>query len=96
MLLYESHIRRAFDRKEINARQYTILSQLLDKGPTDLEAVRHSPWYRSLYVKLNDKTRIRDMNALREMELLFLDDKNRLWPGPMRPAHIKPVGKRSA
>ena len=96
VLLFESHIRRAFDRKEINARQYTILSQLLDKGPTDLEAVRHSPWYRSLYVKLNDKTRIRDMNALREMELLFLDDKNRLWPGPMRPAHIKPVGKRSA
>ncbi len=35
VLLYESQIRRAFDRKEINARQYTILSQLLDKGPTD-------------------------------------------------------------
>jgi hypothetical protein len=96
VLLYESHIRRAFDRKEINARQYTILSQLLDKGPTDLEEMRHSPWYRSLYIKLNDKTRLRDMNVLREMELLFLDDKNRLWPGFARPKHIKTGGRKSA
>ncbi len=36
VLLYESQIRRAFDRKEINARPYTILSQLLDE-------MRHSP-----------------------------------------------------
>jgi hypothetical protein len=96
VLLYESHIRRAFDRKEINARQYTILSQLLDKGPTDLEEMRHSPWYQSLYVKLNDKTRFRDLNRLREMELLFLDDTSRLWPGTMRPANIRPVGRRGA
>jgi Fic family protein len=96
VLLYESQIRRAFDRKEINARQYTILSQLLDKGPTDLEEMRHSPWYQSLYLKLNDKTRLRDMNGLREMELLFLDDASRLWPGTMRPVSIKPVGRRGA
>jgi Fic family protein len=96
VLLYESHIRRAFDRKEINARQYTILSQLLDKGPTDLEEVRHSPWYRSLYVKLNDKTRSRDLNRLREMELLFLDDKNQLWPGFARPKNIKTGGKKGS
>ncbi len=96
VLLYESYIRRAFDRKEINARQYTILSQLLDKGPTDLEEVRRSPWYQSLYLKLNDKTRFRDLNRLREMELLFLDDKNRLSPGTIRPANLRPVGRRSA
>lgn len=96
VLLYESHIRRTFDRKEINARQYTILSQLLAKGPTDLEEMRHSPWYQSLYIKLNDKTRFRDLNRLREMELLFLDDANRLWPGMVRPANIKLVGRRGA
>jgi hypothetical protein len=45
VLLYESQILRAFGRKEINARQYTILSQLLDKGPTDIREVRHSLWY---------------------------------------------------
>ena len=43
VLLYESQSLRAFDRKEINARQYTILSQLLDKGPTDLDEMRQSP-----------------------------------------------------
>lgn len=96
VLLYESYIRRAFDRKEINARQYTILSQLLDKGPTDLEVMRHSPWYQSLYLKLNDKTRFRDLNRLREMELLFLDDKNQLWPGFARPKHIKGGGKKGS
>lgn len=96
VLLYESHIRRAFDRKEINARQYTILSHLLDKGPTDLEEMRHSPWYQSLYLKLNDKTRLRDMNALREMELLFLDEKNQLWPGFARPKNIKIGGKKGS
>ncbi|MBM3391924.1 MAG: Fic family protein [Betaproteobacteria bacterium] len=96
VLLYESQIRRALDRKEINARQYTILSQLLDKGPTDLEEMRHSPWYQSLYLKLNDKTRLRDMNALREMELLFLDEASRLWPGTMRAANIKPVGRKGS
>lgn len=96
VLLYESHIRRAFDRKEINARQYTILSHLLDKGPTDLEEMRHSPWYQSLYLKLNDKTRLRDMNALREMELLFLDEKNQLWPGFARLKNIKIGGKKGS
>jgi len=36
------------------------------------------------------------MNALREMELLFLDDASRLWPGTMRPANIKHVGKKGS
>ena len=96
ILLFESTIRRALDRKEISARQYTILSQLLDKGPTGLDEVRHSPWYQSLYIKLNDKTRQRDLNRLREMELLFLDEKNQLWPGFSRTKNIKPLGRKGA
>lgn len=96
ILLYESTIRRALARKEINLRQYTILSQLLEKRPTDLAEVQRSPWYRGLYLKLNDKTRHRDLRQLREMELLFLDDKNFLWPGFARPASIKPIGRKGA
>lgn len=96
VLLYESMMRRAYERKEINARQHAILSQLLDKGPVALDEVRRSPWYQSLYLKLNDKTRQRDLNRLRKMELLFLDNKNQLWPGLMRPENIKPAGKRGA
>jgi Fic family protein len=94
LLLYESRIRRALDEKEINPRQYTLVSHLLDKGPMLLEEVRHSPWYASLYLKRNDKTRQRDLRGLREMELVFLDADNRLWPGFIRPSNIKPLGKR--
>lgn len=93
MLLYESEIRRALDQKIINVRQYTILSQLLGKGPLPLEEIRHAPWYSSLYLKLNDKTRQRDLKRLREHELVFLDHDNRLWPGFIRPDTIKPLGK---
>jgi len=96
MLLYESNIRRALDDKQINVRQYTILSQVLDKGPLSLDEIRQTPWYASLYLKRNDKTRQRDMHRLREMELVFLDTENRLWPGFIRPKNVKPLGKKEA
>jgi Fic family protein len=55
MLLYESTIRRALDDKRINARQYTILSMLFDRGrPWPLAEMRQLPWYASLYLKLKD------------------------------------------
>lgn len=97
MLLYESNIRRALDDKQINVRQYTILSQILDKGlPLTLDALRRTPWYTSLYLKRNDKTRLRDMQRLREMELVYLDTDNRLWPGFIKPKDVKYPGKRDA
>ncbi len=95
MLLYESNIRRALDEKQINARQYTILSQLLDRGrPLSLDEIRQAPWYTSLYLKRNDKTRSRDLNRLREMALVFLDTDNALWPGFITPKNIKLPGRR--
>lgn len=94
-LLYESNIRRALDDKQINPRQYTILSQLLDRGrPLTLDEIRQAPWYTSLYLKRNDKTRQRDLRRLREMELVFLATDNTLWPGFIRPNNIKPLGKK--
>lgn len=97
MLLYESNIHHLLDNKQINTRQYTILSQILDKGqPLSLDEIRQAPWYTSLYLKRNDKTRRRDMNRLREMELVFLDTENRLWPGFIRPKNVKLIGKKEA
>lgn len=93
VLLYESRIRRALDDKEINPRQYTIVSQLLDKGPQPLEEIRKAPWYESLYIKRNLKTRQRDLRRLREMELVYLDTGNRLWPGFVNPGNVKALGK---
>ena len=97
MLLYESNIRRALDNRQINARQYTILAQLLDRGrPLLLDELRTAPWYTSLYLKRNDKTRQRDLRGLRETELAFLDTDNALWPGFIVPNNIKPLGKKES
>lgn len=97
MLLYESNIRRALDKRQINVRQYTILAQLLDRGRSlPLDELRHAPWYASLYLKRNDKTRQRDLRALRETELAFLDTDNALWPGFIVPANIKPLGRKES
>lgn len=97
MLLFESTIRRALDGKEINARQYTILSQLLDRGqPLLLDELRHAPWYASLYLKRNDKTRQRDLRRLRESGLAHLDTDNVLWPGFIMPRNLKPLTKKES
>ena len=95
MLLYEREIRSALDQKAINTRQYTILTQLLDRpSALPLDAMRQAPWYQALYLKLNDKTAQRDLRSLREQAWLHLDENNRLWPGFLRPARIKGVGRR--
>ena len=94
-LLYESQIRRALAEKQINPRQYTILAQLLEKDrPLPLEEICQSPWYQSLYLKRHDKTRQRDLQNLRELEWVYLDVNNCLWPGFIKPQQIKPLGKK--
>ena len=94
MLLFESNIRRALEQKHINARQYTIVSQLLSQGkPSLLEDIRRTPWYTSLYLKLNDKTRQRDLIRLRELALIHLDMEGRVWPGCFEPANIKVLSR---
>lgn len=94
VLLFKTRIKQLLDRKEINSRQYTVVSQLLDRGKhMTLEELRQAPWYVSLYLKLNDKTRQRDMRGLREMELLYLDSESRIWPGFVRLQHVKSVSK---
>jgi Fic family protein len=90
ILLFETYVRDLLDKKQINSRQYTVLSQLRS-GPVALDQVRHAPWYVSLYLRLNDKTRSRDLHRLREMELVYLDMDNRLSPGFIKPKNVKPL-----
>ncbi len=80
-LLFESRIRQLLDEKEINTRQYTILTQLLtQKPPVSLEQLRQSPWYQALYLKLGDKTQQRDLRQLRERGLVRLE-AGQIWLG---------------
>jgi hypothetical protein len=38
----------------------------------------------------------RDLNRLREMELVFLDTDNALWPGFITPKNIKPMSRKES
>lgn len=80
-LLFESRIRQLLDEKEINTRQYTILTQLLTlQPPISLDRLRQSPWYQALYLKLGDKTQQRDLRQLRERGLVRLE-AGQIWLG---------------
>jgi len=82
LLLFESRIRRLHDEKTLNTRQYTLLGQLLGAGrPVPLAELRRAPWYQSLYLQVTDKTRQRDLRRLRELALLIVDGRDRLWTG---------------
>lgn len=82
MLLFETTVKRMADNKEINARQYAIVSTALNAGaPLALDALRQAPWYRGLYLKLSEKTKQRDMADVEKKGLIHVDDKGRLWPG---------------
>lgn len=81
-LLFESHIKHLRDTKEINLRQYAILTQIMERGkPMPIDELRRSPWHKALYAKLGDKTKQRDLSKLREQKLLYIDEKGLVQPG---------------
>lgn len=90
LLLFETHVRDLLDKKEINARQYTILAQLR-AGPIPINQMRVEPWYTSLYLKLGEKTKTRDLRGLRALQLAYLDLDNQIFPGFIKPPNIKPL-----
>jgi len=85
LLLFETRIKHLRDKKEINLRQYAILTQVMERGkPLQLDELRRTPWHEALYAKLGDKTKQRDWRGLRERELLYVDEKGLVWPGVTR------------
>ena len=85
LILFENDLKHRHDEKEINARQYAIVTQLMSTGKSvSLADLRKAPWYQALYIKLTDKTKQRDLKGLRELGLVIQDDTNQLWPGCVR------------
>jgi Fic family protein len=85
LLLFETRIKHLRDTKEINLRQYAILTQVMERGkPFQIDELRRAPWLEALYAKLGDKTKQRDLSGLREQELLVVDEKGLVWPGFVR------------
>ncbi len=85
LLLFETRIKHLRDTKEINLRQYAILTQVMERGkPLQIDELRRAPWHAALYAKLGDKTKQRDLSSLREQELLYVDENGIVWPGFIR------------
>jgi Fic family protein len=82
LLLFETRVKNLRDTKEINLRQYVILTQVMERGkPLRIEELRRTPWYEALYAKLGDKSKQRDLRQLREQGLLSVDEQGLVWPG---------------
>jgi len=93
-LLFETETKRRHDQKQINTRQYAIVSQILSAGGSvSVTELRRAVWYQALYDKLTDKTKQRDLNSLRDQQLVKIDHQNRLWPGCVELDKSKPKGK---
>jgi hypothetical protein len=85
LLLFETRIKHLRDTKEINLRQYVILTQVMERDkPLKIDELRRAPWHEALYAKLGDKTKQRDLSKLREQGLLVVDEKGLVWPGFVR------------
>lgn len=85
VLLYIHETRTALEEKKINARQYTILSQLIEKGRLmTVDELLHAPWYKSLYLQRTERTRQRDLTELRDLKLISFDRMNHILPGFLR------------
>lgn len=81
IILFEADLRSRHDRKELNTRQYAIVTYVLKSSPLLVDELRQAPWYQALYSKRTDKTRQRDLSQLREQQLLKQDQHGQLWPG---------------
>lgn len=82
-VLFEVKIKQLFDEKKINSRQYSIVTQVMaNNAPLLLSEMERAPWRKSLYLRLTEKTKQRDLKKLLDMKLLIFDAKRgRLWPG---------------
>ncbi len=86
LLLFRNHLRTLLEERAINQRQYAVAVEVLNHGtPLPLAKLRSSAWYQALYSKLTIKTAQRDLQQLRQKDLVQLDAENRLWPGCIEP-----------
>lgn len=82
VLVFDAVLRRELEAGKINPRQYAIVRHLMDSGrPLSPAALRLEPWYQSMYARLTEKTRQRDLRGLLASGLVQAGADGRLWPG---------------
>lgn len=79
VLLYGNQLRVLLDNKVINDRQYTIITQLMNiPERLTVTELQRQPWYESLYRKLTDKTRRRDIQGMQDKQLIEIDENKKV------------------
>nr|WP_320050391.1 Fic family protein [uncultured Desulfuromonas sp.] len=79
MLLYKFQINQLHESKEINSRQFTILSQLEATAKRfRYEELKAEPWYRSLYLKLTNRTMKRDLEKLTDLGMIRISSEGKI------------------
>jgi Fic family protein len=84
VVLFEAQVKRIYDEKGINDRQYAIINEVFRNGrivPIKISDLKQLPWYIALYSKLTDKTKKRDLSSLQKLELMIIEDDGQLLPG---------------
>lgn len=82
VVMYDAAVQRLYTNKEINARQYTIISHVMRaEQRLTLRKLRTEPWYISLYLGKSTQTQRRDWHKLQEKKLITLTRDERLVPG---------------
>lgn len=73
--MFADFARALRDKKQINDRQYDIVTTLLDqkKDSCLIEDIRNAAWYKRLYKNRTYATAIRDLKGLAEMKLARVD-----------------------
>ena len=79
VLLYETSLNSKLQNKDINHRQFTIVTHLLPHGiEHPLSHLQSQAWYQGLYQKLTSKTRTRDLKGLVNEKLIMITDDKTL------------------
>ncbi len=79
MLLYKFQVNQLHESKEINSRQFTILSQLESTAKRlKYEELKAEPWYRSLYLKLTNRTMKRDLEKLTDLGMIRISSEGKI------------------
>jgi hypothetical protein len=82
VVLLQAELSHRMRSGEINKRQWAIAHKVLDGGaPVKLAEMQKQPWFIAMYAKSSNRTRDRDMQKLRALQLLHIDASGYMWPG---------------
>jgi hypothetical protein len=82
VVLLQAELSHRMRSGEINKRQFAIVHHVLDTGrPVKLAEMQKQPWFIAMYERKTTRTRDRDMQKLRALGLLHMDNSGIFSPG---------------